>query len=200
MALLITSHGYGQRAAGLQQQQGFGQGQQGGFGGAGGRPGGVGPQERAAPRAGDTQRSNQQQGFVGRNADDVRQNFRNMGGRQRRDMMFDFVVENLNEMRDSRNRRRNRRNQPPPVRVRLNPSFDVAPPVESLPAATVAPRLANALKLKNVGDASVEVNGRVATLRGTANSPESRRLVEKIVSLEPGIDRVENLLEVMPPK
>ncbi|MEM9353457.1 MAG: BON domain-containing protein [Planctomycetota bacterium] len=197
---LATQPGYGQGGAGFQQQQGFGQGQPGGFG-TGGRGAGArnaGPQERAGPRAGDTQNLAQQQGFVGRNANDVRQNFRNMGGRQRRDMMFDFVVENLNEMRDRRNRRRNRRNQPPPVRVRLNPSFEVAPSPESLPATTAAPRLASALKLKDIGDARVEVNGRVATLYGTADSPESKRLIEKLVSLEPGIDRIENLLEVAP--
>ena len=160
-------------------------------------PSGVGPQQRSAPRAGDTQDQARNQGFIGRSGDDVRQNFRNMGGRQRRDMMFDMMVDNLNEMRDSR-RRRNRNNRPaPPVRVRFVPAFDSAAPTTT-PAVGAAPKLNELLAVRNLGDTQIEIDGRVATLTGTVTTDRSRRLAEQIVMLEPGIDWVENRLEVTP--
>lgn len=56
----------------------FGQGQQPGIG-------------ATSPRQGE---------FVGSDAQGMRRSFENMSGRQRRGVMFDMMVENLNEMRD----------------------------------------------------------------------------------------------------
>ena len=61
--------------------------------------------------------NNRQSGFVGSDAQDMRNSFGNMSDRQRRGAMFDMMVENLNEMRDSR-RQRGRRRPLDPVRLR----------------------------------------------------------------------------------
>jgi osmotically-inducible protein OsmY len=44
----------------------------------------------------------------------------------------------------------------------------------------------------------VSVENRTASLEGSVNSDDDRRLAERLVSLEPGVDRIENRLVVEP--
>ena len=97
----------------------------GGQSSPGGRAHGLGqPVGLGEPAAQPQGREFQEQSFVGRDAEDVRDTFRNLTRGQRRRAMMDMVVENLNEMRESRRRWRDQQRQPPSVRVQLRPAFD----------------------------------------------------------------------------
>ena len=141
----------------------------------------------------------QQGGFVGRDAEDVRTGFESMSGGERRGMMMDMMIENLNEMRDSRRRWREQQNAPPPIRVRLQPAFDL--PVASPVAAAIKlqTNLTRTLQARGVVSPQVEIAGRTAFLRGSVATAHDRELAERLASFEPGVSRVENLLTVQAP-
>jgi hypothetical protein len=113
--------------------------------------------------------------------------------------MLDMMVENLNEMRDARRRWREQNSQPPAIRVRLQPAFDV--PV--LPAGQanleIQTRLTRVMELRGVGSPQVELAGRTAFLRGVVATERDRALLERLASLEPGVSRVENLVTIQAP-
>ena len=132
-------------------------------------------------------------GFVGTDADQVR-NQQN-GGRQQRRSLFDFAIESLNELRDQRRERSNRRNEPSPVRVRVRPLFSVqaSNPIE------VTGRLQSSLQRAmptSWSSTRVSVSGTSATVEGTVASEYERKLAAKMISLTPGIYAVNNQLTV----
>lgn len=182
---------------------GFGQtGGQGGFGGQGGGgqggrgQGGFGGQGQGFGQQG----MQQDQGFIGRDAEDARNVLDRMGGRERRGFMFDVMVENLSEMRDQRRRYEGRNREPSPARVRLVPQFP-APAIvaEGAPAPVVQARLEQTLSLPNISaaaGANVTMDGRTATVRGTVATEHHRQLVERLVSVQPGVSTVDNQLTV----
>ena len=161
-----------------------------------GTTGGVGTGTGAGVGTGPQTRQGQQGGFVGRDAEDVRQTFQNLNGRQRRRMMFDMMVENLNEMRESRRRRRARRNEPPAVHLQLRPEFDYPSTPAVVVQSNIQTRLVEVMQNRSVDAPQVEMDGRTATLRGTVGSDRDKALVAQLVRLEPGISEVENLLVV----
>jgi hypothetical protein len=205
-----TQSGGGQQrlpfSSGVSTGQPSGFGQPGGFGdvnaggaGVGGGQGTVGQGPMSAGLAQTAGERFQEGGFVGRDAEDVRTSFESQSGGRGPGGMLDMMVENLNEMRDARRRWREQNSQPPAIRVRLQPAFDV--PV--LPAGQanleIQTRLARVMQLRGVGSPQVEIAGRTAFLRGTVPTERDRALVARIASLEPGVSRVENLVTIQAP-
>jgi len=138
----------------------------------------------------------QERSFVGRDAEDVRDTFRNLTRGQRRRAMMDMVVENLNEMRESRRRWRDQQRQPPSVRVQLRPAFDYPGVAVDRVALEVQTRLTAVMRKRGLTTPSVDLQGRTATLRGSVRSAHEKALAGQIVALEPGVSQVENLLVV----
>jgi len=145
------------------------------------------------------QQANQgQRGFVGSDAQDMRQSFENLSGRQRRRVMFDMMVENLNEMRDQRRRRRERRRSPDPVRVQLRPSFSYQPLNSQQVATQLQSNLIRSADLTGIVAPEVEIVDRTATVSGFVPSEHERAVLAKMISMQPGISKVENRLTVDP--
>lgn len=140
----------------------------------------------------------QQGGFVGRDAGDVRQGFESQG-RRGGGQMLDQMIENLNEMRDSRRRWREQNAAPPPVRVQLRPSFAVPPQVAARSTGETHLRLGRMMQHQGVISPQVEFGGRTVVLRGTVATEHDRALVGQLAALEPGVSQVENLLTVQTP-
>ena len=187
--------GFGQQSA-FGQQGGFGQGmQRGGNQGANSAaPGGmVGPTSTGLSEASTDQF--QEGGFIGRDAADVEAGF-DSTGRERRASMFDTMVENLNELRDSRRRGRDRQNAPPPVRVQLRPAFVVPAPRIAAAAEQADLALLKTLQSRGVVMARVDRSARTLTLRGVAPTAHDRLLAEQMAMLEPGVTQVENLITI----
>jgi len=173
--------GAGQSQLGLGQQAG-GLGQSGNIGGFGGQGSNLG-----RPPVGG------QDVFVGSDAEQLRNQQQNP--RRRRRAMFDFAIESLNEMRESRRQRNSQRNRPPPVRVQLRPLFRVQQPTATELTTQVRTRLAAALPT-TVGVSQITVSGSTATIRGTVTSDYDRQLATKMLSLQPGISQVDNQLTI----
>ena len=199
----------GGNARGGQQQGGFGQTRGGGMAAGGMNAGGMGGEVAAegsvtqgpmsAGLAQGAAERFQEGGFVGRDANDVRMGFESQSGRRGQGGMMDMMIENLNEMRDSRRRWREQNSAPPPIRVRLQPAFDL-PVVPAVQAnAEIQARLTRVIARSGVGSAQVQVADRTATLRGVVPTARDRALVERIASLEPGVSRVENLVTIQAP-
>lgn len=137
-----------------------------------------------------------EQAFVGRDAQDVRDTFRNRSRGQSRRAMMDMVIENLNDMRESRKRWHDQQNQPPSVRIQLQPAFDHPAVSAAWVAEGVPSRLTTILQARKVALPSVELKGRTATLYGTVRSEHEKKLAGQLVAIEPGISKVENRLVV----
>ena len=149
------------------------------------------PQVGPSGEAGEVRGSFDPQGFVGRDADEVRENFDRMSRGQQRGMMFDMMLENLNEMRRSQRRWQEQQYEAPPVRIRLRPVFVVAPPQPETVELTVQTTLTRALETELAG-ASVTVRGGTATIAGAAGNERTRKVAERMALLQPGVSRVEN--------
>ena len=179
------------------QQAGFGAGagigQFGGFGG--GAQGGFG----ASPFGGGAGQFNQNNVNAG-SAEDIRQRMRQIFGNQRRRQFLDFQIEDLNQQRRSQRQGQGGGQDKPKVRVHLQPRFQY----EELPTAAVASNLqatlTRILQERNVALPQVELAERTATLRGTVTDAEQGKLIEKLVSMEPGVSQVVNLLEIDQPE
>jgi hypothetical protein len=83
-----------------------------------------------------------------------------------------------------------------PITLGFTPAFQTPPP---LVANRVQDRLARIPQLRDNGPITVEMDGRVAVLRGGVVSTDERELVARLVLLEPGISGVRNELQVTPP-
>ena len=200
--------GMGQSAFGLSGQggggQGVGRGQsraggQGGFGASGGFGSGStgGGAFGGMGQGGTNQLATGQNGFIGSNSDQVQDLFRNRRGAQGRTAMFDFMIENLNEMRD-RGGRGGGDNRTPPVRVKLRPAFETPLGTMQQVNSDVQTRLSSSLNDLGVTDTRIAMEGRTLTLEGTVASDHHKALVEKMISLEPGVSTIENRLTVDP--
>ena len=135
------------------------------------------------------------QSFVGRDSGDMQGLFNQIG---RGSNQF---FQQLNRTMGGGNQNRNRptgqqENAELPVRVQLNVAFDHARPRPSVLAATVRSRLEQVLAGRNIAAPQVEVDGDTVILRGTAQSESQRLVIEKLVSLEPGVSTVENQLTI----
>ncbi len=138
----------------------------------------------------------QEGGFVGRDANDVRAGFDSLQGGRGPGGMMDQMIENLNEMRESRRRWREQNAAPPPVRVRLVPAFDMPANVSAPTNVEIQTRLTRVMESRGVGSPQVEFVGRTAFIRGVVATERERSLLGKLASLEPGVSRVENLVTI----
>ena len=156
-----------------------------------------GAQSAINPLGDGVQGGRREQGFVGRDAEDVRNTFRNLNPRQSRRAMFDLMIENLNDMRESRRRRQNRQAPPLPVRLPYRAAFDFPEMAPTAVADRLQTRFQKGIQEGAIGPMpQIELVGRKATIRGVARSEHQRRLIGQLVALEPGVSQVENLMEV----
>lgn len=169
---------------------GFGSGGFGssGFGSSGFGGGGFGQSGFGGAGGGQT--------FVGRDAGDMQSVFNQLG---RSSNQF---MQQLNRTigGGNRNRQRNQQNQEENaelmVRVKLNVAFDHARPQPAAVASTVRARLNSILERRNIAAPDVEIVGDAVVLRGTAASESERLVIEKLVSIEPGVSEVRNEMTV----
>jgi hypothetical protein len=138
-----------------------------------------------------------QDNFIGNDAAQSQNFFRNMNGGQRQNPMFDFMIENLNEMRD-RGNRGNGGDRSPPVRVKLRPAFETPLGTMQQITSDLQSRLTTNVSDLGVADSKISMDGRTLTLEGKVVSEHQRSLIEKIISLEPGVTTIDNRLIVDP--
>jgi len=138
-----------------------------------------------------TQQGNQ--AFIGRDSTDMTSVFNQLG---RNSNQF-FQQMNRNMSRGNRaNRGSQEENAALAVRVRLDVAFD-RPQVQPMAVgAAVRSRLENVLTRRKITAPNVEVVGDTVVLRGVAASESQRLVIEKLVSLEPGVMTVENQMTV----
>ena len=109
------------------------------------------------------------------------------------------MIENLNEMRDSRRRWREQNAAPPAIRVQLRPDFEVPPVMTAQTDARVQARLTKQMVMVGVSSPQIEMVGRTAVIRGVVANERDRELIARMTSLEPGVSAVENLVTIQPP-
>ncbi|MDC0935508.1 BON domain-containing protein [Pirellulales bacterium] len=151
----------------------------------------IGPRAAGVEARGDFD----EQGFVGRDADEVRENFDRTSRRAQQGVMFDMMLENLTEMRRSRRRWQEQQYEAPPVRIRFRPLFAVAVSPPAAVESAVQTTLDAALQAE-ISGARVTVQGRRATLEGTADTERMRKVAERMALLQPGISDVDNQIDV----
>jgi hypothetical protein len=137
----------------------------------------------------------QQQGFVGRDSADVQQLMQAQAA-QIQQAMQERSTAQMNRGRDI-----NQETSPrPAIRVQLQVAFDYERPA----VATVDRRidsvfervLNDSLASRGIDVPELVWNGRDVTLRGNVPDASSRRLIENMVKLQPGVGRVVNELTV----
>jgi hypothetical protein len=160
---------------------GFGSGMGGGFGNLGGQLG---------AGFGDNQ------SFVGSDSDQIRQALQEMGRNSSR--MADSIDRATSRRRD-RGRDNDGENAPPPVRVQLRVAFDHPPLAAAAVPATITQRLTKITEAKQIVMPNVAFTNGVVTLTGEVPTLSDWLLIEKLVSLEPGVKRVVNQMTVPPP-
>jgi hypothetical protein len=135
------------------------------------------------------------QSFVGSSGEDVRQMFERMGANS--DQMVQ-QLERANNRRDRRDQNEARENQAPPVRVKLKLGFDQPITSSSAVPAAISRQFTQiaATTNKQLATPGIEVREGVVTLTGIATSASDRLLIEKLVSIEPGVKRVVNKMTV----
>jgi hypothetical protein len=78
------------------------------------------------------------------------------------------------------------------IRVRLDVAFQVPRPQSKVVATVVRDRLGSILARRNIPAPGVEFAGDTVILRGVAQDEDQRLLIEKLVSLEPGVGTIDN--------
>lgn len=90
----------------------------------------------------------------------------------------------------------NNNQQKPQVRAVLRIGFPVEARESSAVGQSVNARLARMPQSKNLQNVQVTMQGRTAVIRGEVESAEDGKLVERLLSLEPGIDAIKNELTI----
>ena len=197
----MTQGGFGQPGGGF-GQQGFGQ--QGAFGqqpqsafGQGGMLGGGAPSGQFGLGQGGQAG---QRNFVGRDATEVQNNFQAQFGQAPPGQAFADIIQNFNDIRESRRRWRDQQNAPPPIRVQLRPAFDLAPTATTAEVqSAVRARLSRVLADRGIGVADVTMTPGGAVLTGVVATERDRALIAQLVALEPGVGAIDNRLTVGSP-
>ncbi len=171
----------------------FGSGTGGGFGSG---MGGFGNSSLGGTGSGQNSFGNSQQsgqGFVGRDSADMASIFNELG---RNSNQF---MQQLNRTMSRGNRgggSSQEQNVVLPVRVQLNVAFDHPRVSPTIAATKVRGRLEKFLTRRSIATPNVEVVGDTVVLRGVAPSESQRLVIEKLVSLEPGVVAVDNQMTV----
>ncbi len=196
----------GQRSfTGGRQQQTLGQGQQ-----LGGGQAVLGRTLQNNTSGGLTQgrflRQNRTGQFVGSDTGDVGASLGILGGNQAGAAGLNAVIQQLRPQGQGRQRNNQpnqgagmgNRGQQPIYRVSREPGFQVAQPTNT--TAAFNERLTNLVNRSRTVQADspieVQMSGRVAILRGSVASDRARVLAARLVLLEPGVDQVDNQLQV----
>ena len=143
--------------------------------------------------------NNQQgnQGFIGRDSADMASIFNELG---RNSNQF---MQQLNRTMSRGNRGRQSSSQGEnavlPVRVRLDVAFDHPRATPAAVSTAVRGRLEKLLSRRKITVPEVEFVGETVVLRGVAKSDSQRLVIEKLVSLEPGVGEVNNQMTVAEP-
>jgi hypothetical protein len=90
-------------------------------------------------------------------------------------------------------------NAPLAMRVNLQVAFDAPRPSPDQLSNTIRARLGNILAAQNIAMPGLTMEGDVAVLRGVALSESQRLVMERLISLEPGVNAVRNEMTVMAP-
>jgi hypothetical protein len=169
----------------------------GGMGGFGTGMGGSGFGSSGFGQGGMNNMQNGQQGFVGRDSNDMAAVFQQMG---RSSNQF-FQQLNRTMGRGGRGRRNasQEENAAPPVRVRLEVAFDTPRIQPTVMATNVRSRLTSTLSRRSIMAPEVEMAGDTVVLRGAAQSESQRMVIEQLVLMEPGVFAVDNQMTVAPP-
>lgn len=85
------------------------------------------------------------------------------------------------------------------VRAVVRIGFPYAGPPATVTAQKVSDRFTRMPLPARLGNVQIAIDGRTAVLSGQIDSPEDSKLVENLLSLEPGIDDVRNELIVVSP-
>ena len=158
--------------------------------------GGFGTSSLGGTGMGQNPLGNNQQGgqnFVGRDSADMTSVFNQLG---RNSNQF-FQQLNRTMGRGNRNRQSSQgENAALAVRVQLNVAFDRPQTQPAAVATAVRGRLERLLTRRNINAPEVEIVGDAVVLRGVAASESQRLVIEKLVSLEPGVTAVDNQMTV----
>jgi osmotically-inducible protein OsmY len=152
-------------------------------------------------------RANRNGAFVGSDASDISGSLGILGGGQG----VNNGLNNLTQQLRGNNNNRNRNNQPNqrsgqngaaqqlPFRISRKVSFE-APVQPAGAAAALSAQMTRMLQRSRLVQAEsplqVVVRGRIATLQGSVASDHARDLAARLVLLEPGVDQVDNQLQV----
>jgi hypothetical protein len=90
-------------------------------------------------------------------------------------------------------------NPPQPIRVELEVAFDAPRLAPATIATNLQTRLSKILAEHNIASPNVTIEGDTAVLTGVADSESQRLVLEKLVSLEPGVRQVRNEMIVSAP-
>jgi hypothetical protein len=133
--------------------------------------------------------------FVGRDSRDMAATFNQMGraGTQ----FFNQMTRNMST-RD-RPTAQQVANIPQPMRVELQVAFDAPRPTSLVVANNLQARLGKILAEHSIAQPDVTMDGDIAVLRGVAASESQRLVLEKLVSLEPGVREVRNEMVIIAP-
>lgn len=167
---------------------GFGSGGMGG-GGFGGQGGGMG-----APGAQMGMNFGDNQSFIGSDSAQIRQSLQQMG--RNSDRMTQSIDRATSRRRDRDNDSQG--NQAPPVRVRLKVAFEHPPIGSAAVPAAITQRLTKIVAAKELAMPDLDFRDGVVTLSGVVPTASDRLLIEKLVSLEPGVKQVVNQMTVPP--
>ena len=194
------SSGFGSSGMGGFGQSGFGGGMGGfgssGMGGFGSGTGGFGRSGFGNSGFGGAGMNGSQgnQNFIGRNANAMTTIFNQLGRNAgASSQQFNRRTSGGNRSRRSQSQEENAELQ---VRVRLDVAFDHPQVQPAALATTVRTRLDHVLAGHSLGTPQVEVTGDTVVLRGVAASESDRTVIEKLVSLEPGVAAVDNQMTV----
>jgi len=140
--------------------------------------------------------NNQQggQNFVGRDSSDMASVFNQLG--RNSNQFFRQLNRTLGGNRNQRNNSSQGDNAALLVRVRLDVAFDHPQVRPTAVATAIRGRLDTILAGRNIVMPEVEMDGDTVVLRGVAPSESQRLVIEKLVSLEPGVAEVVNQMTV----
>ena len=142
--------------------------------------------------------TNQQggQNFVGRDSADMTSVFNQLG--RNSNQFFQQLNRTMGRSNRGRGNTSQEENVVLPVRVRLDVAFDHPQVQPATVAATVRTRLEKVLSRRSIASPNVELKGDTIVLHGVAPSESQRLVIEKLVSLEPGVLAVDNQMTVAP--
>jgi hypothetical protein len=136
------------------------------------------------------------QNFIGRDPNDMAAMFGQI--QQGTDQFFNRLDRSMNRGRD-RDTNQNDSSQRPPVRIHLRVGFEPVRPHPTVVATTVSANLERTLVRHGIDRPDVTVEGSKAILRGAVVDEEARRLVERLVALEPGVSEIDNQITIVEP-